>query len=41
MVEFPGGVSGIALNLEETEVGVIVLGDYTKISEGAEVKNHR
>ena len=38
MVEFQGGVTGIALNLEETEVGVIVLGDYTKISEGAEVR---
>jgi F-type H+-transporting ATPase subunit alpha len=38
MVEFPGGIRGLALNLEETEVGVIVLGDYTKISEGDEVK---
>ena len=33
MIEFPDGVMGLALNLEETEVGVIVLGDYTK-SEG-------
>jgi len=38
MVEFPGNVYGQVLNLEETEVGVIVLGDYTKISEGDEVK---
>jgi F-type H+-transporting ATPase subunit alpha len=38
MLEFPGGIMGLALNLEETEVGVIVLGDYTKISEGDEVK---
>jgi F-type H+/Na+-transporting ATPase subunit alpha len=38
MVEFPGGVTGLALNLEETEVGVIILGDYTGISEGDEVK---
>ena len=38
MVEFPGGIYGLALNLEETEVGAIVLGDYTKISEGDEVK---
>ena len=38
MLEFPGGLYGLALNLEETEVGVIVLGDYTTISEGDEVK---
>jgi F-type H+-transporting ATPase subunit alpha len=38
MLEFPGGVYGLALNLEESEVGAIVLGDYTGISEGAEVR---
>jgi F-type H+-transporting ATPase subunit alpha len=38
MLEFPGGVFGLALNLEETEVGAIILGDYTTISEGDEVK---
>lgn len=38
MLEFPGGVIGLALNLEETEVGAIILGDYTTISEGDEVK---
>ncbi|MBN8710819.1 MAG: F0F1 ATP synthase subunit alpha [Verrucomicrobia bacterium 61-8] len=38
MLEFPGGLYGLALNLEETEVGAIILGDYTKISEGDEVK---
>lgn len=38
MLEFPGGVYGLALNLEETEVGAIILGDYTAISEGDEVK---
>jgi len=38
MLEFPGGLYGIALNLEETEVGAIVLGDYTQISEGTEVR---
>jgi F-type H+-transporting ATPase subunit alpha len=38
MVEFPGGIMGIALNLEETEVGTILLGDYTRIREGDEVK---
>src|SRR5438477_413325 len=31
MIEFPGGVFGLALNLEETEVGAILLGDVTKI----------
>ena len=38
MIEFPGGVFGLALNLEETEVGAIILGDFTGISEGDEVK---
>jgi F-type H+-transporting ATPase subunit alpha len=38
MIEFPGGVFGLALNLEETEVGAIVLGDATEISEGDEAK---
>ena len=38
MLEFPGGVYGLALNLEESDVGAIVLGDYTQISEGAEVR---
>ena len=38
MLEFPGGIYGLALNLEETEVGAIILGDYTGISEGDEVK---
>src|SRR6195256_5517915 len=38
MIEFPNGVYGLALNLEETEVAAILLGDPTKISEGDEVK---
>src|SRR5436190_10936574 len=38
MIEFPGGVFGLPLNLEETEVGAILLGDPTKISEGDEAK---
>ncbi|MCA9176352.1 MAG: F0F1 ATP synthase subunit alpha [Planctomycetales bacterium] len=38
MVEFPGGVIGLAFNLEENSVGVIILGDYLKINEGDEVK---
>jgi F-type H+-transporting ATPase subunit alpha len=38
MLEFPHGVFGIALNLEEESVGVVLLGDYTEISEGDTVK---
>ena len=34
MVAFKNGIKGIALNLEESSVGVIVLGDYTQIEEG-------
>ena len=37
-IEFPNGVVGLALNLEETEVGAILLGDYSGIVEGSEVK---
>src|SRR5436305_5257872 len=38
MLDYVNGVVGLALNLEETEVGAIILGDYTKIEEGDEVK---
>jgi F-type H+-transporting ATPase subunit alpha len=38
MLDFGNGVIGLALNLEETEVGVVVLGDYLSIREGSEVK---
>src|SRR3989454_1740322 len=38
MLDFGNGVTGLALNLEETEVGAIILGDYLSISEGTEVK---
>lgn len=38
MVEFEGGIIGLAFNLEETSVGVIILGDYLKIAEGGTVK---
>src|SRR6266700_2260390 len=38
MIEFPNGVFGLALNLEETEVGAILLGESTKVAEGDEVK---
>jgi F-type H+-transporting ATPase subunit alpha len=39
MVEFPNGVIGLAFNLEENAVGVIILGDYLQIKEGDEVKS--
>ncbi len=38
MVAFPNGETGMALNLEEDTVGVIILGDFSKIKEGDEVK---
>src|SRR6202453_4076251 len=38
MLDFGNGVVGLALNLEETEVGALILGDYTGISEGQEVR---
>ncbi len=38
MVQFPGGAIGIALNLEEDEVGCVVLGDISKLKEGDEVQ---
>jgi F-type H+-transporting ATPase subunit alpha len=38
MLDLGHGITGLALNLEETEVGVIVLGDYTQLAEGDEVR---
>ena len=38
MLDFGNGVVGLALNLEETEVGAIILGDYTSVREGQEVR---
>src|SRR5690606_40216870 len=38
MIEFPHGVFGIALNLEEDSVGSVLLGDYTTIREGDTVR---
>src|ERR1035438_126491 len=38
MLDFGNGLIGLALNLEETEVGAIILGDYTGIKEGSEVR---
>jgi len=38
LLDFPHGVSGLALNLEESQVGVVLLGEYTEIREGDQVK---
>ena len=38
LVEFEGGVAGMALNLEEDSVGIVILGDPSAISEGTEVR---
>ena len=38
MVRFPGEIQGLAFNLEESSVGVIILGDYLTIREGDEVQ---
>src|SRR5215470_14706987 len=38
MLDFGNGIIGLALNLEEHEVGAIILGDYRGVAEGSEVK---
>src|SRR6202049_2735828 len=38
LLSFPHNVAGIAMNLEEDQVGVVILGEYTEIKEGDEVK---
>src|SRR5260370_40617874 len=38
LLSFPHNVAGIAMNLEEDQVGVVLLGEYTEITEGDEVK---
>jgi F-type H+-transporting ATPase subunit alpha len=38
MIDLGHGITGLVLNLEESEVGVIVLGDYTQLEEGDEVR---
>jgi F-type H+/Na+-transporting ATPase subunit alpha len=38
LLEFPGGIRGLALNLDEREIGVVILGDFTKIDEGQQVR---
>src|SRR5512143_2247101 len=38
MIDLGNGITGLVLNLEETEVGVIILGDYTQLTEGGEAR---
>src|SRR5438105_5972798 len=38
LLSFPHGLAGIAMNLEEDQVGAVLLGDYAEIKEGDEVK---
>src|SRR5260370_22023823 len=38
MIDLGNGVTGLVLNLEETEVGVVILGDYTQLKEGGEAR---
>jgi F-type H+-transporting ATPase subunit alpha len=38
LIEFPHNVSGLAMNLEEDQVGSVLLGDYTEVEEGDEVR---
>jgi F-type H+/Na+-transporting ATPase subunit alpha len=38
LLEFPGGVLGVALNLDEHSVGAVILGDFEKLEEGQQVK---
>ncbi len=38
LIEFPHGVSGLALNLEEDQVGAVLMGEYSEIKEGDEVR---
>src|SRR3954454_14735363 len=38
LLEFPGGVLGVALNLDEHNIGAVILGDFEKIQEGQQVK---
>src|SRR5499425_3159379 len=38
LLEFPGGVRGLALNLDVREIGVVILGDFAKVDEGQQVR---
>ena len=40
LLEFPGGVYGIALNLEDDNVGAVILGEYTALEEGDNRARH-
>jgi F-type H+-transporting ATPase subunit alpha len=38
LLEFPGGIRGLALNLDVREIGVVILGDFSKVEEGQQVR---
>src|SRR5690349_6956559 len=38
LLEFPGGIRGLALNLDIREIGVVILGDFSKVEEGQQVR---
>ena len=38
LLDFPGGIAGIAMNLEEDQVGAVLLGDYSSLKEGDQVR---
>ncbi|WP_040833818.1 F0F1 ATP synthase subunit alpha [Nocardia brevicatena] len=38
LLEFPGGVLGVALNLEDREIGAVILGEFAEIEEGQQVR---
>ncbi|GAB36552.1 F0F1 ATP synthase subunit alpha [Gordonia otitidis] len=37
LLQFPGGIQGVALNLDEDEIGAVILGDYEELEEGGQV----
>ncbi|MDJ0954499.1 MAG: F0F1 ATP synthase subunit alpha [Acidimicrobiia bacterium] len=39
LLEFPGGLTGVALNLDEDSIGCVIMGDASRIEEGAEVRS--
>jgi F-type H+/Na+-transporting ATPase subunit alpha len=38
LLEFPGGIRGLALNLDIREIGVVILGDFSRVEEGQQVR---
>jgi F-type H+-transporting ATPase subunit alpha len=38
LLEFPGGIRGLALNLDIRDIGVVILGDFSKVEEGQQVR---